>query len=61
MIALPDEQRLEYNAAFEQLYRLVHDLEPKLPFLATMCPEPTAKRLVMVVSIQSIDHTRPTD
>lgn len=49
-LILPDEQRLEYNQAFEQLLRIASDLDPKLPWIAVILKdEPTLRKLVVIV------------
>ena len=50
---IPDNQRLEYNAHFEFLHRLVTNLDQKLTHFAVCMKEDVIKKLVVIVSISS--------
>lgn len=47
---VPDAQRLDYNTSFEQLYRLVSELDQKLHHYACVMKEDAIKKLVAMVS-----------
>ncbi|PIL29872.1 hypothetical protein GSI_08079 [Ganoderma sinense ZZ0214-1] len=53
---IPDGQRLEYNAQFERLHRLVTALDQKLPHFAVCMKEEVIKKLV--VMIQAVQQQR---
>ena len=54
---MPDNQRLEYNAQFEHLHRLVTALDLKLPHFAVCMKEEVIKKLVVMVSTSFIYGT----
>ncbi|KAI0329267.1 hypothetical protein GY45DRAFT_1371691 [Cubamyces sp. BRFM 1775] len=46
---IPDAQRLEYNTLFEQLHRLITELDHKLPHYACVMKEDAIRKLVLMV------------
>ncbi|TBU22240.1 hypothetical protein BD311DRAFT_676498 [Dichomitus squalens] len=50
-VHIDDAQRLEYNAQFKHLHRLVTTLDQKLPHLAVCMREDVIKKLVMMISV----------
>jgi hypothetical protein len=51
LLNVPDEQRYEYNVVFENLWRFVVDVDPKLTTYAVLLNEELVKKLIAIVSI----------
>ena len=47
---IPDAQRIEYNALFENLFRMINDVNEKLPHYAVLMKEEVIKKLILMVS-----------
>ncbi|OBZ72332.1 hypothetical protein A0H81_07506 [Grifola frondosa] len=47
---VPDNQRLEYNTAFEQMWRYVHEVESKLHMYACFIKEDAIRKLIAMVT-----------
>ena len=47
---IPDAHRIEYNALFENLYRMINDVNDKLPHYAVLMKEEVIKKLILMVS-----------
>ena len=46
---VPDNQRIEYNAAFEHLHRLITEVDQRLPYYAMFMKEEMIKKLIVMV------------
>lgn len=46
-----EQERLDYNAAFAQLYRHVSDMDDKMHIYASFMKEEGVRKLIAVVSV----------
>ena len=53
LIDIPDAQRIEYNASFEHLHRMIVDVDSKLPHFAVLMKEEVIKKIVLMVSFRT--------
>lgn len=49
-ILIPQHQQLEYNALFENLHRMINEVDAKLPHYAVFMKEEVIRKLVLMVS-----------
>ncbi|KAI0714422.1 hypothetical protein C8T65DRAFT_644276 [Cerioporus squamosus] len=50
MIQIPDAQRIEYNALFENLHRMISEVDGKLPHYAVFMKEEVIRKLVLMIN-----------
>ena len=51
MVIIPDGQRIEYNVTFENLHRMINEVDQKLHHFAVFMKEDVIKKLVLMVSL----------
>ncbi|RDX43784.1 hypothetical protein OH76DRAFT_1174999 [Lentinus brumalis] len=49
-IQIPDAQRIEYNALFENLHRMISEVDVKLPHYAVFMKEEVIRKLVLMIN-----------
>ncbi|KAI0749853.1 hypothetical protein C8Q80DRAFT_1164314 [Daedaleopsis nitida] len=50
IINIPDAQRIEYNAAFENLHRMITDVDKQLPHFAVFMKEEVIRKLILMIN-----------
>lgn len=56
-----DEQRIEYNILFENLWRFILEVDPKMTMYAVLLSKDLVRKLIAIVSVSLISAEPYTD
>ena len=59
--SVPEDQRQEYSAVFDNLWRFIIEVDPKMIMYAVLLPEDSVKRLIAMVMSSCVCYCTGSD